>query len=227
MTLLALMVSQGHMLTLALANLVGVGVSFECWMHIQILVKLVAATLSHFLIPVVYFPFKSHPLAFVRGIKCTQIYLQTAVSGRFHHQTGYNRRVRLSLQAIMRHPLLFPLVHANPFNHFHDSATHVDKSHPMHNLQAAGSETINSVLSHAATPAESFCCTSHASSPTQSHPSSHLPSLSLQIKQLDCRSSMLTAPGAVLPPRAPLITLCLSCVNCQLTVYNFKVNILM
>lgn len=215
------MVSQGHMLTLAHANQARIGVSFACWMHIQILVKLIVATLSYFLIPMVYFPSKSLPLAFVRGIKCTQIYLQTAVSGRLHHQTGYNRRVHLSLQAIMHHLLLFPLVHANPFNHFHDSVTHVDKSHPMPNLQAAGSETINSVLSHAATPAESFCCTSHASSPTQSHPSSHLPSLSLQIKQLDCRSSMLTAPSAALPPRAPLITLCLSCVNRQSHLLQF------
>lgn len=221
------MVSQGHMLTLALANQVRTAVSFACSMHIQILVKLIVATLSYFLIPMVYFPSKSHPLAFVRAIKCTQIYLQTAVSGRFHHQTGYNRRLHLSLQALMRHLLLFPLVHANSFNHFHDSVTRVDKSHPMPNLQAAGSETINSMLSHAATPPESFCCTSHASSPTQSHPSSHLPSLSLQIKQLDCRSSMPTAPSAVLPPRAPLITLCLSCINCQLTFYNFEVNILM
>lgn len=138
------------------------------------------------------------------------------------------RHLPMSLHAFMRHLLLlFPLVHANPFNHLHNSVTHVDKSHPMPNLQAARSETINSVLSHAATPAESFCCTSHASSPTRSHPSSHLPSLSLQIKQLDCRSSMLTAPSPVPPPEHPRSVSAYRASIVNLTFYNFNVNILM
>lgn len=155
------LIPQGHMLTFALANQVRIGVSFAYWLRIQILVKLAVAILSCFLIPS-----NLNPRLFVRGINTK--WLQAFVSVRSRCRTRSNRHVALSLPVII-HLHFFPssLTHANSINHtpHFKCVIHADKSDPKPNLLAAGSVTIHSLLLRAATPAESFCCPFHASSP--------------------------------------------------------------
>lgn len=85
--------------------------------------------------------------------------------------------------------------------------THVDKSDLAPNSRAAESETINSRLSHAVTLEESLLFHLSRSAFARSHPSSHRSSSSLQIRQLGCRSSMLTPPAPSLPPWAACLSL--------------------